>query len=180
MSWCNYCANNVNPLSQCLLALFPMLQLTISALTAVLLLPICHAQTPNCPGTFDACLSSVALTWGSADGYCPQIQQRNATYYIQCLCYWEVDKDRCYDQCSDPAVRATRVANMPTLTNACQQAGLNPLALPPAAWVAAPLPASKSAAVATSAQATQTAPAAKSGAISDASTYLAAILAMAF
>jgi hypothetical protein len=92
--------------------------------------------TPDCP-VYDQCRMVVNTSW--RDGACVQLQATNATYYTQCLCYYQVEAGKCFLQCpNNSAVQSELTSTVqPAIASSCKAAGLNPLALPPAAWAPA-------------------------------------------
>ena len=93
------------------------------------------AQTPDCP-VYDRCIIDAQT---NLDATCNLVAQKNATWYQQCLCYYNVEKGKCFVQCpNNQQVQTEGLAFQPVITSTCTAAGFtNPNALPPAPWYSA-------------------------------------------
>ena len=90
------------------------------------------SQTPDCP-VYDRCKTDAD---NNLQATCSLVLEKNATWYQQCLCYYHIEKGRCYVQCPEnEAVQTEKRNYQGAIDSVCAAANMNPNGtLSPGPW----------------------------------------------
>ncbi|KAJ2997667.1 hypothetical protein HDV02_005231 [Globomyces sp. JEL0801] len=103
-------------------------------ITPFILTTIVLAQQDCTETNYDACKQ---LSEDYKLKTCAPMKITNPQYYVQCICYQQVNYGYCYQQCPNNVTVQNELKNVivPIINQACQVANMTPTALPtPAPW----------------------------------------------